>query len=219
MALTALITRPEEDARPLADALAARGIAVLVEPLLAIATRHAAAGDLAGDLAGVQAILFTSANGVRAFAELSSRRDIGVLAVGDATAAAARAVGFTAVESAGGDVKDLARLARQRLKPETGPLFHAAGSVVAGDLAQLLASDGFTLRRRMLYESQAAQAFSPTARAALAARGIDLVLLFSPRTAATFASLAKSAGIDTGTMAALCLSAAVATAVRDLPWR
>src|SRR5471030_629753 len=94
MALTALITRPEEDARPLADELAARGIAVLVEPLLATATQHAAARDLAGDLAGVQAIFFTSANGVRAFAELSSRRDIGVLAVGDATAAAARAVGL-----------------------------------------------------------------------------------------------------------------------------
>ena len=161
MALTALITRPREDAKPLADALAARGIAVVIEPLLAIATLPATAPELASDLAGVQAILFTSANGVRAFAELSSRRDIGVLAVGDATAAAARSVGFSAVESAGGDVADLARLAKRRLKPEAGPLFHGAGSAVAGDLASLLAADGFTLRRRMLYESQAASAFAP----------------------------------------------------------
>src|SRR5258706_8645263 len=161
MAVTALITRPQEDARPLADELAARGIAVVIEPLLAIVTLPAAASDLAGDLAGVQALLFTSANGVRAFAELSSRRDIGALAVGDATAAAARGVGFIAVESAGGDVKDLARLAKLRLKPEGGPLFHAAGSAVAGDLAQHLPSDGFTLRRPLLYGSQAAQHPTP----------------------------------------------------------
>jgi len=72
-----LITRPEEDAKPLADALAERGIASVIEPLLAIRTLPETAAPLAEDLAGVQAILFTSANGVRAFAELSHRRDIG----------------------------------------------------------------------------------------------------------------------------------------------
>jgi uroporphyrinogen-III synthase/uncharacterized protein YlxW (UPF0749 family) len=219
MALTALITRPEEDARPLAEALAARGIATVIEPLLAITPVPAAAAQLASDLAGVQALLFTSANGVRALADLSARRDIGAFAVGDATAAAARAAGFAAVESAGGGVKDLARLVKQRLKPDGGPLFHAAGSAVAGDLAQLLAADGFTLRRRMLYESQAAQSFGPAARAALLAGGIDLVLLFSPRTAATFASLARAANVDAKSMTALCLSPAVAAAVRELSWR
>src|SRR5579885_2968460 len=108
MPLTALITRPEEDARPLADALKSRGIATVIEPLLSIRVLPEAAPGLTQDLEGVQALLFTSANGARAFAELSPRRDIGVLAVGDATAAAARALGFSAVESAGGDVQALA---------------------------------------------------------------------------------------------------------------
>ena len=144
----------------------------------------------------MQAILFTSANGVRAFAGLSPRRDIGVLAVGDATAAAARAAGFTAVESAGGDVGDLVRLTKQRLKPEAGPLFHAAGSAVAGDLARLLGEGGFTLRRRMLYESNAATDFTPAARSALLAGQVDQVVLFSPRTAATFVALAKAAACE-----------------------
>ena len=219
MALTALITRPQEDAEPLAAALAAREIATLIEPLLTITPLPATAAPLAEDLAGVQAILFTSANGVRAFADLSSRRDIGVLAVGDATAATARAAGFTAVESAGGDVKDLVRLAKQRLKPAGGPLFHAAGSAVAGDLAQLLAADGFALRRRMLYEAQPAREIGRAAREALQARRIDLVLLFSPRTAATFAGLVRTADLDLKPVTALCLSGAVASAVRELPWR
>jgi len=219
MPLTALITRPEEDARPLAEALASRGVAVVIEPLLAIRVLPEAAGDLAKGLAGVQALLFTSANGVRAFAELSPRRDIGVLAVGDATATAARELGFGAVESAGGDVQALARLAKRRLKPVGGPLFHAAGSAVAGDLAETLAAEGFELRRRMLYESTTATSLSPETVAALRRGHVDLVLLFSPRTAATFAELTKAAAIDTAPVTALCLSPAVAKAVEDLPWR
>ena len=204
MPLTALITRPEEDARPLAEALAARGVATVIEPLLAIRPLPEAAADLAKDLAGVQALLFTSANGVRAFAELSPRRDIGVLAVGDATASTARGLGFTAVESAGGDVQALARLVKQRLKPAGGPLFHAAGSAVAGDLAERLAADGFDLRRRMLYESATATALSPEALAALKQGRIDLVLLFSPRTAVTFTELARAAAVDASPLTALC---------------
>ena len=54
MAGKILITRPEEDAKPLADALAARGISTLVEPLLAIRVLADAAGPLAEDL-GVKA--------------------------------------------------------------------------------------------------------------------------------------------------------------------
>ncbi len=219
MPLTALITRPEEDARPLAEALAARGVATVIEPLLAIRPLPEAAADLAKDLAGVQAVLFTSANGARAFAELSPRRDIGVLAVGDATASAARGLGFTAVESAGGDVQALARLVKQRLKPAGGPLFHAAGSAVAGDLAEILAADGFDLRRRMLYELAAATALSPETIAALKQGRIDLVLLFSPRTAVSFAELARAAAIDASPLTALCLSPAVATAVSGLAWK
>jgi uroporphyrinogen-III synthase len=219
MPLTALITRPEEDARPLAEALDARGVTVVIEPLLAIRVLPEAASDLAKDLAGVQALLFTSANGARAFAELSPRRDIGVLAVGDATAAAARALGFGVVESAGGDVQALARLAKERLKPAGGPLFHAAGSAVAGDLAETLAAEGFELRRRMLYESTTATSLSPETIAALKQGRVDLVLLFSPRTAATFAELAGAAGIDATALTALCLSPAVAKAVEGLAWR
>src|SRR5882724_6752731 len=91
MTLRALVTRPEEDAAPLAAALAERGIDVTLEPLLAIRPLPEAPIDLAG----VQALLFTSANGVRSFAELAGGRDLAgwrelpVFAVGNATAAAA----------------------------------------------------------------------------------------------------------------------------------
>src|SRR5262249_3430191 len=105
MTLRALVTRPEEDAAPLAAALAERGIDVTLEPLLSIHPLP----DAPIDLTGVQALLFTSANGARSFAELAGGRglpgwrDLPAFAVGDATATAARNAGFAHVESAGGD--------------------------------------------------------------------------------------------------------------------
>ncbi len=225
MTLRALVTRPEEDAAPLAAALAKRGIDVAVEPLLTVEP----IAEAVIDLSGVQALLFTSANGVRAFARLAAAqslagwRDLPAFAVGDATAATARDAGFARVESAAGDVAALAGLAGDRLDPAAGLLFHAAGSAVAGDLAGLLADRGFTLRRTMIYSSKPAEQLSPTTVTALANGAYDLVLFFSPRTAATFVALARDAGAGVvagcASATALCLSPAVAAAARELPWR
>ena len=210
-----LITRPIEDARPLADALEERGIEVLIEPLLEI--RHLEDAEI--DLDGVQALLFTSANGVRAFAALSPRRDLKVLTVGDGSADAARQAGFPNVESAKGDVEALAALVVDRLKAEDGILFHAAGTVTAGDLKTRLESLGYPVRRAQLYEAKIATALSTETRANLTLGGIDAVLLFSPRTAATFAELWQAAGSPSlGRIHALCLSAAVAREIGNLGW-
>ena len=77
-----LITRPIEDAKPLADALNERGVEVLIEPLLEIKQFD----NVVIELAEVQALLFTSANGVRAFAALTPRRDLKAFTVGDGSA-------------------------------------------------------------------------------------------------------------------------------------
>lgn len=212
-----LLTRPRADSEPLAADLAARGIDSLVEPMLDIVFRAGAAPALDD----VQALLFTSANGVRAFAAASGERGLTVFAVGDATARAAGEAGFTRIASAGGDVRDLAALVASRLRPEDGALLHVAGSKVAGDLAGTLRKAGFTVRRAMLYESRTARAFSPEATAALADGTIDAVLIFSPRTAHAFVSLARQAGLDRACrqITALCLSPAVAAAANGLSWR
>ncbi len=67
-----LVTRPEEDAGALVAALAARGHETLVEPMLTVGPVPGVTPPL--DLEGVQALLFTSANGVRALARLAERR-------------------------------------------------------------------------------------------------------------------------------------------------
>ncbi len=210
----ALVTRPAADAAPLVAALAERGIDTLSAPLLTITPVAAALPDLGP----IQAVLATSANGIRALAEATPRRDLAVWAVGDGSAEVARELGFGPVESAAGDAAALAELVAERLKPAAGPLLHVAGSDVAGDLKGRLEAAGFTVERAVLYRAEPVPALPPDAAAALTAGRVDWVLLYSPRTAALFRTLAESAGLGRrlASVKALCLSPAVADALGDL---
>jgi uroporphyrinogen-III synthase len=215
--LRALVTRPRAEATALAEALMVRGIEPIVEPLLEIHYRD----GLAPDLAGVQAMLCTSANGVRALARLNREREVPLFAVGEASAARAREEGFASVESAGGNVDDLARLARERLRPEAGRLLHVAGSEVAGDLAGALRRAGFTVERAVLYEARPAASLSAATVRAFAAGLVDFALFFSPRTAAIFARLAEPAGVAAALrhVTAVSISAAADSALAGLEFR
>ena len=152
-----LITRPEPDAAALGAALATKGIDSLIEPMLSI--RPVAGATI--ELTDIQGLLFTSANGIRAFASLTPAqsltpaRQLPVFAVGDATAAAARTAGFETVSAADGDVTGLAEMVRRRVDPAAGGLLHIAGSAVAGDLSGTLEADGYRVERRVLNASEA----------------------------------------------------------------
>ncbi len=214
-----IITRPKVDAEPFAAELAERGIASVVEPMIDIEPMTGA--DV--DLAGCQAILFTSANGVRAFTGLTERRDVTVIAVGPASGDAARLAGFSDVHVSGGNVERLARTVVMTLRPDDGILFHAAGSVTAGDLQGLLGAEGFEVRRRPLYRSVMADRFTPQGRTALSKGTVTAATFFSPRTASAFARVIRSEGLEVCTkdIWALCLSDAVADAATEsgLEWR
>ena len=212
-----MVTRPREDAEVLAALLLERGVEAVMEPLISVK-------DVDGpalDLAGVQALLITSANGIRAFSRRQGDRDIAVFTVGDASARAARGLGFENVTSAAGDVDALAAAVEAALDPAAGALVHVAGTRVAGDLAGALEAVGFEVRREVLYEGSAARELSPQTREALAAGGLDGVVLFSPRTAAVLVSLMSDAGLsDAGRgLVAYCLSQAVADKLKGLHWR
>jgi len=210
-----LITRPRQDAEAVARLLRDRGVESLIEPLLVVT--NLALSDFPLD--GVQAVLLTSANGARALAQATTRRDVTVLAVGAATATAARDTGFAEVEAAGGDVEALGGLAGARLNPHGGPLVHVCGSAVAGDLAGYLGAAGFNVRRAVLYEAKPVSELSPPAAAALRDGTIDAVLLFSPRTAASFVRLARESSVALTRVRALCLSRTVADQATAAPWR
>lgn len=216
-----LLTRPEAESQSLRNRLQAMGHAVDAAPMLAIRQKHDVAQELSSALEGVTALLFTSANGVRAFADAEPRRDFMVYAVGPASALAAQAAGFTRVEAAGGDVDLLADLVRARHSREAGALLHAAGSARAGDLQAMLRQDGYDMRRVVLYDAETAIQLPPAVTGRFASKGYDGVLFFSPRTAATFVNLVQAAGIAGGAAVATayCLSDNVAHAAAALPWK
>lgn len=212
-----LVTRPDEDASPLMAALEAMGHQAFHMPLLRV--QHLS-GVMIPSVAW-QALLVTSANGVRALAAheaVAGLLSVPVVAVGEASAAAARAAGFVHVTASGGDVVRLAETVKDLLRPEGGALLHIAGTVLAGDLKGVLEAQGFSVERAVLYEAQVATQLPPEGCQLIAEGGIDGVLLFSPRTAATFVSLVQAAGLE-GQMAGLCafcLSQAVADALAPL---
>jgi len=220
-ATKAIVTRPSDDAAALVSALAARGIAALLAPMLTIRPMPDAARHLAERLTGAQAVLFTSANGVRAFAAASTRRELPALAVGDTSAAAARMAGFRSVASAGGAVADLVELVTAHLSPQGGALVHAGGSRLAGDLAGELGARGFTVHRATLYEAIPAAALASETAAAMRRGDAAAALFFSPRTATTFVRVAAAAGVGDACRAimAVALSPAVASALGELSWR
>ena len=208
-----IVTRPREEAEELARQLQSRGHRVLIEPMLTIQAK----ADANLDLDAAAALLLTSANGARALARHTARRDLAILAVGDATAMAARQAGFTDVAAGQGDVAALAALARRRFGPRDGVLVHVAGSAVAGDLG----ADGYKVRRAVLYDAATAERLSAASRAALAAGQIDGVLFFSARSAATFVKLLLRDGLGEACRGVELygLSAAVAEAAAEVPWR
>jgi uroporphyrinogen-III synthase len=209
-----LITRPQADADSFAKLLRARGHEPLSAPLMSVSLQSGPALELEG----VQAVLATSANGVRAFSARTERRDIPLFAVGPQTAETARSGGFEAVHSADGDAGALADLVAGRLNPDRGMLLHAAGAETAGRLRQSLQARGFTVSTFVLYAAVPETALPPVAETALREERLDGVMLFSPRSAKIFAGLVDLAGLaqHCARLDAYCISAATAEALGQL---
>ncbi|MEW5687512.1 MAG: uroporphyrinogen-III synthase [Pseudomonadota bacterium] len=176
------ITRAQPGADVTAERVRALGHDAVVAPLLAVRVLP----DVQVDLAGVAALAFTSANGVRAFADASGERGLKVFAVGAATAQAARSAGFKSVLSADGDVEALAEGIASRRSELRGAVLHPGAAEPAGDLAGVLERQGVEARRLILYETAPVEDIDTV--------GLihsDAVLLHSPRAAQVLAKLLK----------------------------
>ncbi len=186
----ALVTRPIQDAEKTRARLRESGFEVMIEPMLEILPVFGSKPQVIAAISRKpQAILMTSANGVRMIAGYTDEREISVFAVGDMSAETATELGFKKVESASGDVSELAKLVKNKCKPENGFLLHLAGSVVAGELKEYLEKAGFEVQRITTYEARAMTKISPGVKVAIANCEIDFVIFYSARTAKIFESL------------------------------
>jgi len=206
-----LITRPEPGLAATAARVAALGWVPVLAPALVLAPRPI------GPVPPVQAAILPSAAAIPA---LSGALPGGtpVLAVGEATAAAARAAGFPDSRAAAGDAASLAALAAVWLDPAAGPLLLAAGEGYGAELAADLQARGFEVIRRDAYAAAEATALPGAALRALAEGRVSAALFFSPRSARAVLTLLRAVGLgDAATgIRALALSGRVAEALSGI---
>lgn len=214
---TILLTRPEAQSGALAETLRARGWTPLLAPMLTFEALDPPPGFHAL-VENSAALAFTSANGVRAFAANSPRRDLPVFTVGDATEAAAREAGFSETRSAAGDAEALAGLIAGA--GVTGAVLHIRGRRGGDDLSARLTAAGIGADEAVLYAMRAAEALPAPAASALAADRVDAAAFYSPRTARVFATLAQMAGLaPLSALRGVAISPAAAQPLADLGLR
>lgn len=210
---TVVILKSAPDAA-LEDAIAARGLTPLYEPILTI-TPVSFDPPPAG-----AALVFTSAHAVRIAAEMLPGRDHPVFTVGDETAAIARAAGFQNVMPADGHAESLQILLQNKLNADEKPAFYLRGAEIAHDIAGILGKNGVNLQEITVYAANPAQNLSENLRHAIKNRDVNAILFYSARGAAVFAHLAQAKGLAEnlrGTKA-LCISGAVIQSVSVLPF-
>jgi uroporphyrinogen-III synthase len=199
------ITRTQPQAEATADRVRALGLTPVVSPLLEVR----AIADAALDLAGVDALAFTSAAGVEAFAALCPRRDLPVFAVGEATAARARAAGFAETRPSDGDARALAAMIAA-WAPRPRQLLNPTADRPAADLAALLAERGVAARAVGVYRTVASDLAAPPP-------DVDAVLIHSARAAQRLAGLVDDA--LAARLSVFALSPAAAAPLAGLPLR
>jgi uroporphyrinogen-III synthase len=212
-----LVTRPEPDALKLSAVLQEAGHEATVDPLLTVSFED---GEPV-DLEGAQALIATSRNALRALKGgpiLAEARHLPLFAVGKATAAEARALGFEVVVTGAGTAAQLVAHIVSALDPAAGLLVHLAGDTVATDLKGELEAHGFRVAQPVVYRMLSAATFAEDTVEQLAMREIDGVILMSPRTAAIYARLVRKHGLTQAVrqLPHFCLSAAVARRLEPL---
>lgn len=189
--MTVLVTRGWPGAERTANGLREMGINPIISPVLDINFRAA----INVDLKDVQGLVFTSANGVRAWGPRREERDLTAYCVAQATANAAREIGFRRVHAGEGNVASLVELIRRKAKPSRGALLHVRGIHIAGDLAGPLKADGFKMREAIGYGAVSVDVLAEEAIAAIVSGAPVQVLIHSARGAKSFLDLCKKFGL------------------------
>lgn len=195
-----LVTRPAHQAGSLMTALTLRGYTPIAAPVLEFVPIEAVYAE-----GPYRAIVFTSANAVRAFAQADKRRGLPVYVVGEATAAAARAAQFERVIIGQTGAEDLSTAIMSDLPAGSSVLYPSARDN-AFDMSSALRDGAISVDRIVAYAMEPASALPEAARSALA--NPAFVLLLSARSATAFGRLAG----DLSRISAICLSKKVAEA-------
>ncbi len=182
-----LVTRAEPGASETVARLRAMQLSPVPASMLTLRMREAERMPAHIALSG---LVFTSANGVRTYADQRTDRNLCAWCVGPATAEAARAAGFEQVQQSSGNAADLAAFILNHRAPDLRPLLHVANAAAAGGLKRALEAAGIAVIFAPLYEMTQAVKFSEGVHELLANGIPGVVLIHSAKGAAAFAALA-----------------------------
>ena len=211
-----LVTRPEPDASRQAEILQERGHEGVLGSLLELELI-----DARIPLDGARGLVASSRNAIRALAAHPQRNEalkLPLFAVGEATAGAARELGFADLIIGPGTAAELAALISSENEPTGGPFVHLAGETLAFDVKGALEAEGFAVEKSVLYRAIPADALPPEALSQLAEGRLDGAILMSRRAASTFAALVARHDLakQAERLVCYCLSETVATEVVPL---
>lgn len=180
--------------------LHALGLKTVSAPMLSLRTRPAPNLPSAKALSG---LVFTSANGVRTYADIRSDRGLTAWCVGPATARAAHAAGFTDIRESAGNAMDLVDYITNQSKPSQAPLLHVANAAAAGNLRQGLEARGYGVIFAPLYEMRPAQVLPEDICALMQRADPAVILIHSAKGAAALSDLCSTQLPDTWSVVAI----------------
>ena len=207
---TIVLTRPRQSSERLRDQLAValgRNVKVVLSPLLETVRLESNI-----ELSKFGAIIFSSANGVKALTGNRPAKGTVAFCVGDQTAAAAAAEGYRTV-SAKGSARDLAELVATRWNGEK--MVYACGKETAFDLSEYLSKRRIPIEVAILYDQKPVP-INAEARIA-ASEESCLFPVFSARTGRILAQQARSFPDNFHVLA--CMSESIVRKVSPLGWK
>ena len=144
-----LVTRPVADFERTQMALEELGFAALSAPMMCFEVKKFDSPAVSE----ISALVFTSANGVRALAGRADLQKLPCYVVGEQSGKLAVECGFTVWAQGDGDVKSLSKIIATDYfaRGLTKPLLHVSGVHQAGNLAHLLGEMGVKIERVQAY--------------------------------------------------------------------
>lgn len=205
-----LVTRPVEDFKRTADNLAGLGFEALSAPMMDFKILS----FVLPVFDKLSALVFTSANGIRAIAAHEEFKQLPCYVVGMQTAKLAMEQGFEILAQGGGDVNSLCDVIEQDYKKRglNQGLLHISGVHKAGNLAQKLAELSIANDGLQAYEMRKISDIAIEIQQKIVKQNIGGMLFYSARSAKIFIDMAKKLQLldEISMIPAFCLSKNIA---------
>ena len=205
-----LVTRPKEQATDLIQSIYDLGCTPLLQPLLSIVKQNPSFNGLDRP----EAIIITSPQAV-VMVPYEFADSIPVYCVGRKTAELAKQAGYLHVQSTEGNVQDLIKLVRHRVK-QGDRILYLRGEFITHNLVQDLRD--YFCQEIIMYQALAIDYFSQDILDKFSE--IAVITLFSSRSGQILKANIGRHSLETSLshIKLLCLSEAVLESVQDLPW-